>query len=332
MAWSVQLLNPDYDDCKALLYGEWDLNGIAAIDAVSHAFVVPGMRQEQESNSEWQNKVELPKVWSNDGCKIALIPFRYQTFDGPDRISRDTGDWLSIADVGSQVNEYCVRDRQLGGSHPAGHTRQLTIFIYQPRSSQDRQIQDDINNNRIPAMVAFDVNFHSDDSVGDDMEDLLDEFADIFDIKENVDHPSPRRDWDDFIGYSRVGKSDPRVKNLGDSWMVEFDEVTSMLPVDRASAGLIAFYKHVVNDTSALLANDTAPVQNLVFSLHGLSLQLTSTGPIPWEWIIRFARAMSQSTISRWPVLYRAKAKNAYWNVALISAVLAVASSSPKGS
>lgn len=181
-------------------------------------------------------------------------------------------------------------------------------------------------------MVAFDVNFHSDDSVGDDMEDLLDEFADIFDIKENVDHPSPRRDWDDFIGYSRVGKSDPRVKNLGDSWMVEFDEVTSMLPVDRASAGLIAFYKHVVNDTSALLANDTAPVQNLVFSLHGLSLQLTSTGPIPWEWIIRFARAMSQSTISRWPVLYRAKAKNAYWNVALISAVLAVASSSPKGS
>lgn len=57
--------SPDYDDCKALLYGEWDLNGIAAIDAVSHAFVVPGMRQEQESNSEWQNKVELPKVWSN---------------------------------------------------------------------------------------------------------------------------------------------------------------------------------------------------------------------------------------------------------------------------
>ncbi|KAL8640423.1 MAG: hypothetical protein Q9228_002659 [Teloschistes exilis] len=125
-------------------------------------------------------------------------------------------------------------------------------------------------------MVAFDVSFHSDESVGDDLEDLLDEFADIFNVRENVDHPSPRRDWDDFIGYSRVGKSDPRVKNLGDSWMVEFDEVTSMLPVDRASAGLIAFYKHVVNDTSALLANDTAPVQNLVFSLHDLPEQCPS--------------------------------------------------------
>ncbi|KAI4247970.1 MAG: hypothetical protein LQ352_006036 [Teloschistes flavicans] len=124
--------SPDYESCKALLYGEWDLNGIAAIDDRPHAFVVPGMRQEQESNSEWLHRVQLPKLWSNDqlltesdieGCKIALIPFRYQTFDAPDRISRDTGDWLSIADVGNQVNEYCVRDRQLGGSHPAGELK-----------------------------------------------------------------------------------------------------------------------------------------------------------------------------------------------------------------
>ncbi|KAL9577134.1 MAG: hypothetical protein Q9212_006564 [Teloschistes hypoglaucus] len=324
---------PDYHDCNALLFGEWDLNGIAAIDEKPHAFVVPGMRQEHESNSEWQQRVELPKVWGNHGCKIALIPFRYQTFDGPDRISRDTGDWLSIADVGNQVNEYCVRERQLGGSHPAGNTGQLTLFLYQPGSRQDRQIQTDIDNNRIPAMVAFDVNFHSDDSVGDDMEDLLDDFADIFGVKENVDHPSPRRDWDDFdIGYSRVGKSDPRVKNLGDSWVVEFDQVSTMFPVDRASLGLVAFYNHVVSETSARLANNTEPVKNLVFTLHGLSLQLTSTGPIPWDWIIRFARSMSQSTTSRWPVLYRAKVKNSYWNVALISAVLAGASSNPRGS
>ncbi|KAI4247969.1 MAG: hypothetical protein LQ352_006035 [Teloschistes flavicans] len=184
-------------------------------------------------------------------------------------------------------------------------------------------------------MVAFDVNFHSDDSVGDDMENLLDDFADIFGVREEVDHPSPRRNWDDFIGYSHFGKSDPRVKNIGDSWMVEYDEVTSMVPVEQASAGLNVFYKHVVNDTSALLANDTMPVKNLVFSLHGLSLKLTSTVPIPWDWIIRFARAMSQASSSRWPVLYRAKVKNAYWDVALVTAVLAVASpasSKPRGS
>lgn len=163
----------------------------------------------------------------------------------------------------------------------------------------------------------------------------MDEFADIFGVRENIDHPSPRRDWDDFIGYSHVGKSDPRVKNLGDSWMVEFDEVNSMFPVERASVGLIAFYNHVVNVTSARLADNTEPVKNLVFSLHGLSLQLTSTGPIPWEWIIRFARAMSQSTTSRWPILYRAKVKNSYWDVERISAVLAAASPGsrkPRGS
>ncbi|KAL8685559.1 MAG: hypothetical protein Q9218_007684, partial [Villophora microphyllina] len=214
-------------------------------------------------------------------------------------------------------------------------TGQLSIILYEPGSRQDRSIEEDINNSRIPAMVAFDVNFHSDDDVGDDADSLMDEFADIFGIREEVDHPSSRSDWDHFIGYSHVGKSDPRVKNLGDSWMVEYDQVTSMVPVDHAAAGLSAFYKHVVEVASGQSANASAPTKTLVFTLHGLSLQLTSTGPIPWDWIVRFARAMSQSSTSSWPVLYRAKVKNAFWDVALVTAVLAVASSSsrqPKGS
>lgn len=56
---------PDYYDCRRLLFGNNDLSGIAAIDDLSHAFVVPETRREFESDSEWESKVELPKFWRN---------------------------------------------------------------------------------------------------------------------------------------------------------------------------------------------------------------------------------------------------------------------------
>lgn len=57
--------SPDYDDCRRLLFGNNDLSGMAAIDNRPHAFIPPGARQEQESDAEWANKVELPKFWAN---------------------------------------------------------------------------------------------------------------------------------------------------------------------------------------------------------------------------------------------------------------------------
>ncbi|KAL8721098.1 MAG: hypothetical protein Q9181_007782, partial [Wetmoreana brouardii] len=57
--------SPHYEDCYSLLFGDFDLSGIAAIDARSHAFVVPGAQQEQESNEEWTHRVTLAKLWGN---------------------------------------------------------------------------------------------------------------------------------------------------------------------------------------------------------------------------------------------------------------------------
>lgn len=208
----------------------------------------------------------------------------------------------------------------------SGDTRQLSIVVYEPGSRQDREIQRDIQRNMIPATVAFDVNFHSDDGVGDDTDSLLDDFADIFGVRDEVYYPSPRRGWDDEFGYSHVGKSDPRVKNLGNSWMVEFKSVTSLVPADQAATALSAFYKNVVGTAAGKFANATSSANTLVFQSHGLSLRLSSSAPIPWDWVIRFARAMSQSAGLRWTVLYNAVAKNAYWDVATVLVVLSVVS------
>lgn len=55
--------SPSYDDCKKLLFGNQDLSGIAAIDERSHAFVAPNAQRQFESDSEWEDRVLLPKFW-----------------------------------------------------------------------------------------------------------------------------------------------------------------------------------------------------------------------------------------------------------------------------
>lgn len=160
------------------------------------------------------------------------------------------------------------------------------------------------------------------------MDHLHDEYATLLNIDAGVDvHPRPDRsgEW----GYSHVGKSDPRVKNLGNSWVLAYDSVTSLIPVKLAAMALSAFYDRVVDTAAEHIGKDAPAVKSLEFdlkllSVRKLSLTFNSPDPIPWEWIIRFARAMSASLDSSWTVLYKAIARNAYWDVAVIYVALSI--------
>lgn len=171
-----------------------------------------------------------------------------------------------------------------------------------------------------------------DDSAADDLDDLVDEFASILNIHENVGHPRPLPSGYESYGYSHVGKSDPGVKNLGNSWVLDYTAIASLRPLNRAATRLSTFYQHVVGIAAENLANSTTSAKNLAFEWNKVSLSLTSPDPIPWAWVMRFAHRMSQSTNSTWTILYDAIAKNAYWDVAVIHAALSVANAQmPKG-
>ncbi|KAL8719415.1 MAG: hypothetical protein Q9225_003580 [Loekoesia sp. 1 TL-2023] len=115
--------SPDYEACRRLLFGNNDLTGMAAIDNRPHAFIPPGAQQEQESDTEWANKVEMPKFWANAGCKIALLLPETVNIHGTRRIYRDTGEWLAIAEAGQGINDVCVRSENSGGTDETGEPR-----------------------------------------------------------------------------------------------------------------------------------------------------------------------------------------------------------------
>ncbi|KAL8649223.1 MAG: hypothetical protein Q9210_004524 [Variospora velana] len=306
---------PNYYDCRRLLFGNNDLSGIAAIDDLSHAFIVPNTQREFESNSEWANRVELPKFWANSGCKIALTPTGSLSIESTMRsIYRDTGQWLPIAETGQNINDVCVHGEGLESAHAGGFDR------------TDREIETDLESNQIVTIAAADLYDSSDyDSADEDLRNLSDEFAVLLNVDDEINLPRPRNGWEESFGYSHVGKSDPRVKNLGNSWVMNYTSVTSLLPVTRAVPSLAAFYKHIVDIAADKVGNDTDPIKSLNFASRDLSLRLSSVAPIPWDWIIRFARKMYLLLDSRWAVLFDATARNAYWDVATINAALRIA-------
>ncbi|KAL8719414.1 MAG: hypothetical protein Q9225_003579 [Loekoesia sp. 1 TL-2023] len=165
----------------------------------------------------------------------------------------------------------------------------------------------------------------NDDSAAEDLDDLVEEFASILNIHENVGHPRPLPNRYGPYGYSHVGRGDPAVKNLGNSWVLDYTSVASLRPLNRAATILSTFYQDVVAIAAENLANGTTSTKNLAFEWNKISLSLTSPDPIPWAWVMRFAHKMSQSTNSRWTVLYNAIAKNAYWDVPVVHAALSVA-------
>ena len=72
--------NPDPSHCDAILNGVNgpnginDRQGIYSIDFLPHAFTVKGAQRQAESDEQWANRVELPRLWSKRIASLLYSP------------------------------------------------------------------------------------------------------------------------------------------------------------------------------------------------------------------------------------------------------------------
>ncbi|KAL8915735.1 MAG: hypothetical protein Q9172_006711 [Xanthocarpia lactea] len=151
---------------------------------------------------------------------------------------------------------------------------------------------------------------------------LQDDFAEFLNIDEGERHARARAGEARASAASRVGAADPHIRNLGDGWVLDYVSVKSCKPVEQAAADLTTFYKHVVDVAAGKIASGTPSGKSHGFHSDGLSLKLNSADVISWEWIVRFARAMSRAAGAKWPVLYQAIVNSRHWDKALINVAL----------
>lgn len=115
------------------------------------------------------------------------------------------------------------------------------------------------------------------------------------------------------------------MRNLGNSWILDYRSIASLTPLDRAAAGLSAFYQHVIDTAAEELRNATTrQAKEMAFSSKGLVLRLRSEQSIRWDWVMNLAAGMKESLSGRHTVLYEAVAENVYWDVAAVGVALSL--------
>lgn len=137
---------PIYSQCIALLYGSptHHVAGISNIDNDEHGFLLPYFGASgQFTINQWRHRVDLPEVWYNNECKIALL-VKSVPLGG---FTTDSGSWENIASRGKELVDYClsasrrsVQSTRSGGVGNAGTHGKLNIVVYSWRSAFDRAI------------------------------------------------------------------------------------------------------------------------------------------------------------------------------------------------
>ncbi|KAI4272907.1 MAG: hypothetical protein LQ337_004985 [Flavoplaca oasis] len=286
------------------------------------------------------------------GCKIALLPKLLPIFDEVGQYSRDIGDWLSIAEKAQHVNEFCVQEKGMGGltevgewrTHQrillqathlaiyAGYNRRLLVLLYEPFSQQDLEIEEERRDTGTATMRSIGIDFsaswgnaawrQSGISDSDSEADWHDDFAEFLNIDEGEPHTRARAGGAEASAASHVGAANPNVRNLGDGWQLQYTYVQAFKAVDQPAVGLSHFYEDIIGFAAGQIENGLPSYDSHGFYSDGLSFKLQSTEVIPWEWIINFAREMSQAARLGLPILYQVVAYSRYWNTAPINAAL----------
>ncbi|KAG6990996.1 hypothetical protein G7Y79_00059g091810 [Physcia stellaris] len=300
---------PTAADCANLLA---PYLGTGAERGVSHFFGIPGLDRPSAgvSRPQYAQKVDIPKFWSSQaspGCRVALLPVESLSFE----MSWDTGRYLPIAQVGQQINHYCVEAMGLpvagrGGVERVGDNENLRLILYAPRSQFENEITADYKD-------SLPISIHEEDDPTNHQPD------------KSFSSKKRRGGGTDLA----TGMGTPsRTRSLGGGWYLDFDSLTSVEPSLTAPVTeLQSMYDSIVQIAAGQLGKlGTAALarRRIGFSYGAYRLRLESQEPIAWTWVVNFAEAMREVVASRGAALFRGKAYSYYWEVAAVGAALTV--------
>ncbi|KAL8816034.1 MAG: hypothetical protein Q9223_004892 [Gallowayella weberi] len=215
----------------------------------------------------------------------------------------------------------------MGGTAEVGSNKRLLLLLYAPGSEQDNEIERDLretgmattrDTRGIDFTDAWGSSIGSAESEASMADDI---FAELLSL-DGEPHDRARAGGVGAAASSHVGAADPQIRNIGDGWVLDYVSVRNLFPVDRAAAGLKSFYKHVIDLAADRISSGTPPATSHGFHSKRFSLSLKSTRPIPWQWVIRFARFMSHAADAKWSALYEITMNSTYWDSALIRVAL----------
>ncbi|KAL8988102.1 MAG: hypothetical protein Q9177_002765 [Variospora cf. flavescens] len=217
-----------------------------------------------------------------------LLPVRLVNGD----MTWDTSRFKTVAEIGSSINTACVWGGSTGGMEFAGTNGRMVLVLYQPRSEFD---------DRMKAMSAGGLAYLDEAEVWE--EESEDEDAGPQDAKRvKIDRGSAAAT--SIPVGSLYSITQAISADIGSGWLVQYNAVKSILPVIEAARQLVAFYDFVVEEASARIKTGAEELKKLAFTLGDVSLVMSGTDVIHWDWVIDFAMSMEDGTNAGNPIQY----------------------------
>ncbi|KAL8826444.1 MAG: hypothetical protein Q9170_007398 [Blastenia crenularia] len=185
----------------------------------------------------------------------------------------------------------------------------MILVIYEPGSDWDKKVKA-LGPGKLPSMD--EAQREEDDETDDEYERQT---------KRVKTEPTDATGSSTQVGLTGHSLEQSLSGNIASGWSMQFGSVKSILPVKDAAKQLVSFYKFVVDKASAQIEAGAVELGKLSFKLGGISLVLTGTDVIYWDWIVNFAMAMEDSTNLGNPIQYASTVKST-WEENTINAEL----------
>ena len=121
-------------------------------------------------------------------------------------------------------------------------------------------------------------------------------------------------------GTSAAGPSGAR--SLPQGWELSFKDTTYMQGAE--SDKLQSFWKSIDELATEQFANKSPPRTKLTLKADHLQLQLASSGPISWMWLLNFAQSMLRAVRSQLMILFDADAYSTHFKLPPITTKLSI--------
>jgi len=104
-----------------------------------------------------------------------------------------------------------------------------------------------------------------------------------------------------------------RVNSLDNGWYLKYDSVTELLPATDVAGPLRDFYTGVTASAADQLGAGMNATDNLAFISGPFSLELSSSEPIGWDYVINFAAGMMDMLSPQFTPMYSGEVFNTFW-------------------
>ncbi|KAG8527259.1 uncharacterized protein KY384_008003 [Bacidia gigantensis] len=212
----------------------------------------------------------------------------------------------------------------MGGIMSTGDNELMRFIVYAPDSEMDKGAKEDQRDNFIVSVAGKDFSgSDSEATISDEsLPDTNNEYQDLEGAASALLGLKGQGTSTGNAGAQTASMSASGIRSLPQGWELDFTDTTYLQGAEYNK--LESFWMSVEDLAIQQFSSTAPPRNNLALKADHLQLQLSSSGPISWMWVLDFAVSMLGAVRDQFGVLFSAEAYSNHFDLPPLSAKLSI--------